>query len=411
MQPSEKPSPFSSYQITLIALLALLQFTVVLDFMVISPLGDILMKSLSVNPKQFGLIVSSYAFSAGISGILAAGFADKFDRKKILMFFYIGFVLGTLFCGLANTYEMLVVARIITGLFGGVIASITAAIVTDIFLPNQRGRVMGFVQMAFGISQVAGIPIGLYLANIWDWHAPFIMIVGFAAILGMVVMWVMKPITKHLDVQNTDNPFKHLWNTVRNKQYRIGFMSTAFLSIGGFLMMPFGSVFLVNNVGIAQSKLPLVFMITGIGSLIILPIIGRLSDKINRIKLFTIGSVWAMIMVAIYTNIGISPLWQVIIINMLLFMGIMSRMIPSQALTSMLPEMRDRGAFMSINASLQQMAGGLASVIAGFIVVQNDKSSPIRHYDTLGYISIVVMAICIYLVYRVYKIVEAKRAI
>ncbi len=409
MQPSEKPSPFSSYQITLIALLALLQFTVVLDFMVISPLGDILMKSLSVNPKQFGLIVSSYAFSAGISGILAAGFADKFDRKKILMFFYIGFVLGTIICGLANTYEMLVVARIITGLFGGVIASITAAIVTDIFLPNQRGRVMGFVQMAFGISQVAGIPIGLYLANIWDWHAPFIMIVCFAAILGMVVMWVMKPITKHLDVQNTDNPFKHLWNTVRNKQYRIGFMSTAFLSIGGFLMMPFGSVFLVNNVGIAQSKLPLVFMITGIGSLIILPIIGRLSDKINRIKLFTIGSVWAMIMVAIYTNIGISPLWQVIIINMLLFMGIMSRMIPSQALTSMLPEMRDRGAFMSINASLQQMAGGLASVIAGFIVVQNDKSSPIRHYDTLGYISIVVMAICIYLVYRVYKIVESRR--
>ena len=158
--------PFTGYEKLVIALLAVTQFTVVLDFMVMSPLGDILMKSLDINPKQFGIAVSSYAFSAGISGLLAAGFADKYDRKKLLLFFYTGFILGTLFCALAPTYELLVAARIITGLFGGVIGSIGMAIITDIFPIDQRGRVMGVVQMGFAASQVLGIPIGLYLANL-----------------------------------------------------------------------------------------------------------------------------------------------------------------------------------------------------------------------------------------------------
>ncbi len=174
---SQKELPFnqkfSSYQILVIVLLALTQFTVVLDFMVMSPLGDILMKSMNMTTTQFGLVVSAYAFSAGIAGILTAGFADRFDRKKLLLFFYIGFILGTLFCGLANTYPLLIAARIITGIFGGVIGSISMAIVADLFLPQQRGRVMGFLQMGFGSSQVLGIPISLYLANSFGWQSLF----------------------------------------------------------------------------------------------------------------------------------------------------------------------------------------------------------------------------------------------
>src|SRR6476469_1612485 len=132
---------FTSYQVLVILLIALTQFTVVLDFMVMSPLGDMLMKSMELNTKQFGLAVSSYAFSAGISGLLTAGFADKFDRKKLLLFFYVGFILGTLMCGLAHSYPVLIVARIITGLFGGVIGSISMAIVGDLFAIEKRGRV------------------------------------------------------------------------------------------------------------------------------------------------------------------------------------------------------------------------------------------------------------------------------
>lgn len=401
MKTAEKALAFTSYQKFIIAILALLQFTIILDFMILSPLGDILMKSLEITPSQFGWVVSSYAFSAGASGILAAGFADKFDRKKMLLFFYVGFVLGTVFCGMANSYEMLLAARIVTGLFGGVIGAISMAIITDIFVINQRGRVMGFVQMAFAGSQVLGVPISLYLATKWNWHIAFFMIVVIAIIIGVMVMVKMKPVNEHLKLQSDKNAFLHLWHTLQNKSYQTGFIATAFLSIGGFMLMPFGSAFLVNNVHISQQDLPLVFMFTGISSIIIMPIIGKLSDRIDKFKLFVGGSFLAIVMVIVYTNMAVVPLWQVIVINMLLFMGIMSRMIPSTTLTTAIPEMKDRGAFMSINASLQQMAGGIAAVCAGLIVSQETKTSPLEHYDTLGYVVAAVILICIYFLYRV----------
>ena len=206
---------FTRYQALVIVLIALTQFTVVLDFMVMSPLGDMLMKSMELNTKQFGLAVSVYAFSAGTSGLLTAGFADRFDRKKLLLFFYIGFIAGTLFCGLANSYVLLIAARIITGLFGGVIGSISMAIIADLFPLHQRGRAMGFIQMGFGASQVLGIPISLYIANHWGWQSPFLMIVGLATIIWISVMLQMRPITKHLELKTEKTAIKHLWHTLR----------------------------------------------------------------------------------------------------------------------------------------------------------------------------------------------------
>lgn len=404
----QKAQPFTSYQKFIVAILALLQFSIVLDFMVLSPLGDFLMKSLDINTKQFGLVVSAYAFSAGISGILAAGFADKFDRKKMLMFFYVGFVLGTLFCGLANSFEALLVARIITGLFGGVIGAISMAIIADLFALSQRGRVIGFVQMAFAGSQILGIPISLYLATRFNWHVVFYMIVVLAIIIGVFIVVRMKPVTEHLKLQSDKNAFLHLWHTLKNTDYQKGFLATAFLSIGGFMLMPFGNSFLINNVQIDPKDLFLVSMFTGISSVIIMPIIGRVSDKIDKFKVFTFGSILAIIMVLFYTNISVIPLWQVVVINMFLFMGIMSRMIPSVSLTTAIPEMKDRGAFMSINSSLQQMAGGVAAIFAGLIVVQKTKTSPLEHYDTLGYVVSIVILVCIYFLYRVSELVKNR---
>jgi predicted MFS family arabinose efflux permease len=403
----EKKS-FTGYQKLVIGILALTQFTVVLDFMVMSPLGDILMKSLDITPKQFGIAVSSYAFSAGIAGLLAAGFADKYDRKKLLLFFYVGFILGTLFCALAPTYELLVAARIITGLFGGVIGSIGMAIITDIFAIDQRGRVMGVVQMGFAASQVLGIPIGLYLANIWGWHAPFLMIVGLSILIALAVMQGLKPVTKHLELKTERNVFEHFRHVLVMKNYQIAFAGTALLSVGGFLMMPFGSAFAINNLNITQEQLPMVFMVTGVSSIVIMPIVGRLSDKFDKFKVFAFGSIWAMIMTAVYTNMTPVPLWVILIMNILLFAGIMSRMIPSTSLMTAIPEMQDRGAFMSINSSLQQIAGGIASIVAGLIIVQKDRYSPLEHYPTLGIISIVIMFLCLWLVYRVNVIVKQK---
>jgi len=400
--------PFSSYQKFVMVLLTVAQFTVVLDFMVMSPLGDILMKSLKITPSQFGLAVSSYAFSAGLSGLLAAGFADKYDRKKILLFFYVGFILGTLFCGLAPTYEALVAARIFTGIFGGVIGSIGMAIISDLFSVDQRGRVIGIVQMGFAGSQVLGIPIGLYLANIWGWQSPFFMIVILAFITSLFIIFKLQPVNAHLLVKSERNVIAHFKHVLLLKDYRIAFLSTALLSVGGYLMMPFGSAFAVNNLGVLQSQLPLIFMFTGVSSMIVMPMVGKLTDRYDKMKIFVVGSIWAMVLTLVYTNLSITPLWLIIILNILLFMGIMSRMIPSTAITLGVPEMADRGAFTSINSSLQQIAGGVATLLAGVIIVQKDNFSPLENYPVLGIIGVSVMMLTIWLLGRVNKIVNYK---
>ncbi|RAJ35379.1 MFS transporter [Pedobacter cryoconitis] len=407
---TEGTIPFSGYQKIVIFILAMTQFTVILDFMVMSPLGDMLIKSLSMKPSSFGIAVSAYAFSAGISGLLTAGFADRFDRKKLLLFFYSGFIVGTFLCSLANSFELLVAARIITGLFGGVISSISMAIITDLFSLQQRGRVMGFIQMGFGASQVLGIPIGLYIANKWGWESPFVMVAAVAIIIAVLIVVVLKPINKHLGLQHDRSAFKHLWHTLSKKNYRIGFAATAALSIGGFMMMPFGSVFAVNNLHVTAEELPVLFMVSGISSLIIMPLIGKLSDTVSKFKIFSIASIWTMLICVAYTNLSATSFWIVIGLNVLMMIGIMSRMVPSSALTSAIPDMEDRGAFMSINSSMQQIAGGVAAAVSGMIVVQQTKFSPIEHYDTVGYVVAVVTLISIFLMYRVNQLAKKKPA-
>jgi predicted MFS family arabinose efflux permease len=406
----QKESLFSPYQKFAIFILAITQFTVILDFMVMSPLGDLLMKSMDIKPSHFGMAVSAYAFSAGISGLLTAGFADRYDRKKLLLFFYIGFIAGTVLCGIATSYPLLVGARIITGLFGGVIGSISMAIVADLFSLQQRGRVMGFMQMGFGASQVMGIPVGLYLANAWGWHAPFLWVAAMAAIVAVLIAVKLQPITKHLALQSDKTAINHLLHTVAKKDYRIGFTAMALMSIGGFMMMPFGSAFAVNNLQITQHQLPIIFMVSGIGTLIIMPLVGRLSDKLDKFNMFAIASVWMVIMVLIYTHLSATPLWLVIIFNVLMMAGIMSRMVPAGALTTAIPVMQDRGAFMSISSSLQQIAGGVAAAFAGLIVVQKDKFSPLEHYNILGYVVICLSVISVFMLYRVNMLIKNKNA-
>ncbi|HWY37518.1 MAG TPA: MFS transporter [Bacteroidia bacterium] len=401
---------FSKYQVFIIAVLSFIQFTVILDFMVLSPLGAQLMQELSVNPQQFGMVVSAYAFSAGIAGILAAGFADKFDRKKLLMFFYVGFVIGTLLCGLAPDYNALLVGRVVTGIFGGVISSVSFAIITDLFAMEMRGRVMGFVQMSFAASQVLGIPVGLLLANHFGWHAPFLMIVGTSILAGIIMVMYMKPVTEHLKLRSEKNAFRHLVKTVSKPDYLKGFLATTLLATGGFMLMPFGSAFSINNLKLTNEQLPVLYGITGVFSIIFGPLLGKLSDKIGKYNMFVIGSALTMLMVGIYTNMAATPLWIVIILNVILFVGISSRMISASALMSALPEPQDRGAFMGINSSVQQLSGGIAAAIAGMIVVKT-QSGVLERYNILGYVVIAAMLITIGMMYFINKLIMNKKPI
>ena len=400
---------FTRYQAFVIAVLAFLQFSVILDFMIISPLGAMMMPTLHMSPQQFGLAVSSYAFSAGASGLLAAGFADRFDRKRLLLFFYAGFILGTLLCALADTFPLLLGARIVTGLFGGVIGSVVLAISTDLFPLEMRGRVMGFVQTAFAASQVLGLPAGLYFANLWNWHAPFMAIVAIAVPAGLIIALYMRPVTAHLALKQEDSPWRHFSATLLDPAYTMAFAVTAILATGGFMLMPFGSAFLVNNVGIDLAHIPTIYLVTGLCTVFTGPLIGRAADRYGKYQTFFFGSVVSIVMVAIWTNMGPTPLWLVVIVNVLLFVGIFSRIIPSQALLSAIPAIQRRGSFNAISASLQQFAGGIASLAAGLLIIE-DPGGHLRHFDWLGVIVIAATLLSLVLMYFIHKQVPERTA-
>jgi predicted MFS family arabinose efflux permease len=270
------------------------------------------------------VVVSAYAFSAGISGLLTAGFADRYDRKRLLLFFYTGFILGTVWCGLAQSFRKLLAGAHRHGLFGGVIGSIVLAIATDLFAPEQRGRVMGLIQTAFAASQVLGIPAGIYLSNQWNWHVPFIAMALFGLAGGLLVAWQMQPVNAHLKQPQEHSAWLHLYHTLTEREHLLAFAITALLTTGGFMLMPFSSAYMVNNLGISLAapahRLPgdgpvhdLHRATGGQG--------GRQRGQIPR-HLF--GTVLSIVMVLIYTNLGHTSLLALIIVNTLMFIGIFS---------------------------------------------------------------------------------------
>jgi predicted MFS family arabinose efflux permease len=397
--------PFSRYQVFMTALLALIQFCVVLDFMVLSPLGTFVMKDLSLQPNQFAVVVSAYAFSAFLSAILTAGFADKFDRKRLLVFFFSGFIVGTLFCALSNSYETLLAARVFTGLFGGVMSSISYAIITDMYVVNQRGRVMGFIQMGFGVSQIVGIPLGLFLTNWANWHLPFYVIVGFASIILAGTVFFMRPITAHLAFAKEKNAFAHLVSTIKNRRYITGFLATTLLATGGFMLMPFGSDFAVQNLKLTTDELPYMYIVTGVFTFAAGPLAGIISDRFGRMNLFAFGTIISIVIVLIYTQLGPTPLSLVILLNVILFIGITSRIVPAQAMMTSVPKPEDRGAFMSINSAVQQLSGGIASFIAGTIVYKH-ANGEIGNYPILGVVVTCSMIVAFFMMRRLHKLLN-----
>jgi predicted MFS family arabinose efflux permease len=421
----DKKAAFSPYQWFVVAVLTFLQFTLILDFMVLSPLSAILIPEMHITPSQFSIVVSAYAFSAGISGFLAAGFADRFDRKRLLLFFYTGFVIGTVLCALATSYEFLLLARIFTGVFGGVIGSIVFAIITDLFKLEVRGRVMGFVQMAFAVSQVLGLPIGIYLATKLDWHAPFWLVVAISIPAGLLIVLRLRPVADHLKLKSDRNPFEHLLKTITRKEYLKGFAASALLATGGFMLMPLGAAFSTNNMGLSKEDLVPLYLVTGIFTMFFGPLSGKFTDRFGRFKVFMIGCIIAMLMVGWYTNLGITPLWLAITINVILFAGLTARMVAAQALITAVPDPQDRGVFMGINSSIQQISGGIASVVAGLIVVQEgaaanapevagvvsqDPTGRLLNYDILGYVVMGSLVATILLFGVVDRMVKRKLA-
>jgi predicted MFS family arabinose efflux permease len=401
--PTPAPVPplhFTGYQKRVIAMLAFLQFAVIIDFMLMAPLGALIMPALGASPAQFGTVVSAYAFAAGVSGFLTAGFADRFDRKKLLLFFYAGFIAGTAWCGLAASFESLLFARIVTGLFGGVIGSIVLAIATDLFVPQVRGRVMGVIQTAFAASQILGIPIGIWLSARWDWHVPFLALAVLALTVGLAIAAVMRPVNEHLKFRQERSPLGHLLHTLVEPRHAMPFVAVLFLTTGGFMLMPFMSAFTVGNLGIALDHLPIIYLVTGIATIFAGPLVGKAADTFGKMPTFYVGTAITIVMVLLFTHLQSSTLVAVTIINVVLFIGIFSRMIPFQALMTQVPDAVHRGSFNAVSASLSQLAGGLAAVAAGHIV-QEGTDGRLQHFEVAGYVVVATSLLACFLLWRV----------
>ena len=406
MKGETKPK-FTHYQFLLVSIIALVLLTIVLDFMLMSALSAILLPKLEITTKQFGLLVSAYPISAGIAAVLLSGYADKVDRKKLLLFFYSGFLLGVLFCANAPSFQTLVVARIITGIFGGVVGSICFAIVIDLFETTQRGRAMGILQMASAGSQILGLPLALYLASELDWHLAFglVLFLGINAIF--LVFWKIRPVDKHLQIPAKVNPLHHSVKIISNRNYLIVFFNNTILVSGDIILMTFSSAFCTNNLGVDLDDLPLLYGVAGVATFIFAPIIGRLTDKYGTLNIFWAGTIITIMMVAVFTNLGINPFWTVIIVHTLLFLGINARSISSSALGTVVPEVEDRGAFMAVDAAMQLAIGGVAAMIAGLIVFQSEDGM-INNFPTLGVVVISLMILTGGLMYVINRMVKRR---
>jgi predicted MFS family arabinose efflux permease len=283
------------------------------------------------------------------------------------------------------------------------------AIATDLFPPQMRGRVMGFIQTAFAASQILGIPIGIYLSSRWNWHVPFLALVVLGTIGGLFIAVYMKPVAEHLKTPQRHGAFDHLRHTLGEPRYLLSFVSVLFLATGGFMLMPFSSAFTVNNLGISIHDLPIIYLVTGIATIFVGPLVGKAADTFGALRVFFAGTALTIVMVVIFTNLGLSTLVMVTAINVVLFIGIFSRMIPFQALMSQVPAPTQRGSFNAINASISQLAGGVASLVAGHIVTQG-ADGIIHHYDVAGYVVVATSLLACVLLWRIQRGVATASA-
>ncbi len=402
---SSTVAPFSTYQRMVLLDLGGLLFTVVLDFMLLPALSSSLLTSLSLTTSQFGWVASAYAFSAGVSALLSSGFADRFDRKKYLLFFYIGFLFGIAICGFSTSYVILFLGRVVTGIFGGVVASISYAIITDLFQTDQRGRAMGLLQVAFATSLVGGLPLALYLSSQfnWQWSYGFVFLIGLGFILWFA--FYLKPLKLHLNQSVKKSSWQHLHGTLLNNRHALVYLNNTSIVFADVLFMTFFAAYCTYNLGISADKLPILYGIGGLTSLLSGPLLGQLADRIGQTQVFLGGTILAIIIVSIYTHLTDTALWLLIIIHSLLFVGITARLVTSSALATLVPATDTRGAFMSIDASIQQFTAGLAAVVAGWIVYEA-ADGQLKNFHQIGWIAIAFMVVSATLMNRIHKMIQ-----
>lgn len=384
----------------LLFILASINFTHIMDFMILMPLQEYLVPDFHITPKEFSWLVSVYAFSAGLSSLTASFIVDRFDRKKVLLFAYIGFVIGTWSCAFAPTYSLLILARIVAGVFGGLIGAQVMAIVGDTFPFEKRGAAMGLLMAAFSFAAVIGVPLGLFLASHYTWHIPFVMVGSMGILLIPLIVYGIPEMRSHLTKgieQKALDIYRSIFSN-RNQQYGLLMMLT--LIVAHFSIIPFIAPYLENNVGFTKQQVAIMYMVGGIVSLISSPIIGKLADKYGKYKMLSLFLILSIIPVFGITNMPRIPFYYVLVVTALFFIFAGGRMIPAQALITSVVPPQLRGGFMNVNASLQQIGIGFAAIMAGAIVSKNSLNELI-HYQYVGYIGMAISLLCLFIAGKV----------
>jgi predicted MFS family arabinose efflux permease len=384
----------------LLFILATIQFTHIMDFMIMMPLGPQLMRLFAISPQQFGLLVSAYTFSAGIFGFAAAFFIDRFDRKKALLFLYLGFSLGTLACALAPGYYLLLLARILTGAFGGILGALVLAIVGDAIPAERRGRAMGIVMASFAIASVAGVPFGLFLANQWEWHAPFFLL-AFLSLICCAIAWrVLPPMRAHLINRVQRDPLSVIREvaTSANQRWALGLMMM--MMLGAFSVIPFLSPYMVSNVGFSESQLAYIYLTGGSVSFFSSILVGRLADKYGKQRVFILANLLSIIPLIILTNMSRTPIAMALLVFALYFIFNNARSVPAMAIITSSISPKTRGSFMSFNSSVQQVSSGIASFLAG-LVIHKSASGELVNFNLVGFCAAIIAVASIIFVKRI----------
>ncbi|MFT6880609.1 MAG: DHA1 family inner membrane transport protein [Psychromonas sp.] len=391
----------SSKEKLLLFVLACVNFTHIMDFMILMPLGPQLMDIFQIDAQQFGFMVASYGVAAAISGFSLAFFADRFDRKKVLLFAYVGFVLGTFACAISPSFYTLIASRTVAGMFGGMIGSQVLSIVADTFNYERRGQAMGVISAAFALASVIGVPGGLYLASLFSWHAPFFTVGGMGMIIIFLIWFLVPKIDGHLNAFEPKTSkrlvIKQIWNTP-NQLWALAL--SAVIMLGHFSIIPYIAPTLVSNIGYKDQDIYLIYLIGGLLTIFSAPIVGKLADKKGKYPVFVVFLLLSLIPIYLITNLVPVPVYVVLIISGLFFIFSNGRLIPTQAMVSSVVTPKNRGGFMAINSSVQLMAQALASSIGGSILVQRSDGY-LENYELVGYFAMAMLLISLFVAKKI----------
>jgi predicted MFS family arabinose efflux permease len=380
--------------------LAGIQFGHVLDFMIMMPLGPILMAAFGIGTHEFGLLVASYSFSAAVSGVLAATFIDRFERKRMLLVSFALFALATLACGLAPDYSTLMFARGLAGVFGGIMGALIHTMIGDAIPFSRRARASGIISSAFSLSTIAGVPLSLWLANHLGWRAPFIFIAALSVVFLAIGLRFLPELRHHLNEEKRAHLLSATFSVLGDGNHLRALLFSALIIFSGFTVIPYVTVYAVNNVGIAQQDIPFVYLVGGSATFISARLIGHWADKHGKVELYRWVAVLAMLPLLAVTHVGVLPLWGWLICSASLFVLVSGRMIPAMAIIASAAQPNLRGTFMSLNGTVQSLAMGLATTLAGFLITLDDGGR-IVGYTLVGYVAVAANLVAIWFVSRI----------